>query len=69
MHEQAENQRRKNKLYFNQQNMLKLHQVSQMKISERKLEDWFKQSLVTFICAKFVVDIKPLGSFYEAKQF
>lgn len=40
-----------------------------MKSSERKLEDWFKQSLVTFICAKFVVDIKPVGSFYEAKQF
>lgn len=39
-----------------------------MKISERKLEDWFKQSLVTFICAKFVVDIKPLGSFYEANN-
>lgn len=40
-----------------------------MKISERKLEGRFKQSSVAFICAKFVVDIKPLGSFYEAKKF
>ena len=40
-----------------------------MKISERKPEGWFKQSSFAFNCAEFVVDIKPLGSFYEAKQF